>query len=167
MGDPTNQEVNIGPLTRKQQIGLLEDQVEDALLKGAKVLSGGKAETRQGYYFQPTVIINTNHEMKIMKEESFGPVIGIQMVESDQQAIELMNDTDYGLTASVYTEDQQQALDVLSALDTGTVYWNCCDRVSPRLPWSGRKHSGFGSSLSESGIRAFTRPKAYHLKSKI
>ncbi|GJM30746.1 MAG: aldehyde dehydrogenase [Cyclobacteriaceae bacterium] len=166
MGDPASEGVTIGPLTRKQQVSFLEDQVEDALSKGAKVLSGGKAETRQGYFFQPTVVINTNHEMKIMKQESFGPVIGIQMVESDQQAVELMQDTDYGLTASVYSDDQQQALDILSSMDTGTVYWNCCDRVSPRLPWSGRRHSGFGSTLSEAGIRVFTRPKAYHLRAK-
>lgn len=167
MGDPDNEEVFIGPLARKDQVKFLQDQVNDAISFGAKVLSGGKAETRQGYYFQPTVIINTSHEMKIMKEESFGPVIGIQMVESDQQAIELMNDTDYGLTASVYTDDQQQALDILSRMDTGTVYWNCCDRVSPRLPWSGRRHSGFGLTLSEAGIRVFARPKAYHMRSLI
>ena len=167
MGDPTDEEVTIGPLTRNQQIEVLEAQIDDALSKGAKVLSGGKPETRQGYYFQPTVVIDTNHDMKLMKEESFGPVIGIQMVHSDQQAVGLMNDTEYGLTAAVYTDDKQQAQSILKKLNTGTAYWNCCDRVSPRLPWSGRKHSGFGSTLSEAGIRAFTKPKAYHLKSQI
>jgi acyl-CoA reductase-like NAD-dependent aldehyde dehydrogenase len=142
-------------------------QVEDAVAKGGKVLSGGKIETRQGYYFQPTVIINTSHDMDIMTKESFGPVIGIQEVHNDDEAVALMNDTNYGLTASIYSDDQQQALDIMAKMDAGTVYWNCSDRVSPRLPWSGRKHSGFGSTLSEVGIRVFTKPKAYQMRSKL
>jgi acyl-CoA reductase-like NAD-dependent aldehyde dehydrogenase len=167
MGDPMNEEVFIGPLARKEQVEYLQHQVDDAVANGGKVLSGGKAETRQGYYFQPTVIINTSHEMKIMIEESFGPIIGIQMVDDDQEAIGLMKDTEYGLAASVFSDDQQQALSIMNEMDTGTVYWNCSDRVSPRLPWSGRKQSGIGVTLSEAGIRAFTKPKAYHLKSQI
>ena len=167
MGDPMNEEVFIGPLARKEQAAYLQEQVDDAVAKGGKVLSGGKAETRQGYYFQPTVIINTSHEMKIMIEESFGPLIGIQMVNDDQEAISLMKDTEYGLTAAVFSDDQQQALSIMSKMETGTVYWNCSDRVSPRLPWSGRKQSGIGVTLSEAGIRAFTQPKAYHLRSQI
>ncbi len=167
MGDPMNEEVFIGPLARKEQVAYLQEQVDDAVANGGKVLSGGKAETRQGYYFQPTVIINTTHEMKIMIEESFGPVIGIQMVDDDQEAISLMKDTAYGLAAAVFSDDQQQALNIMDKMDTGTVYWNCSDRVSPRLPWSGRKQSGIGVTLSEAGIRAFTKPKAYHLRSKI
>ena len=167
LGDPDNEEVFIGPLTRKEQVAYLQDQVDDAVAKGAKVLSGGQAETRQGYYFQPTVIINTNHKMKVMREESFGPIIGIQEVTSDEEAIELMNDTSYGLTAAVFTEDNQQAEFIMNAMDTGTVYWNCSDRVSPRLPWSGRKDSGFGATLSEVGIKAFVKPKAFHMRSKL
>ena len=167
MGDPDNEEVFIGPLARPQQVAFLQDQVDDALSKGAKVLSGGKPETRQGYYFQPTVVINTSHQMKIMMEESFGPVIGVQSVKDDEQAIELMKDTPYGLTAAVFSDDQAQALHILQQMNTGSVYWNCSDRVSPRLPWSGRKHSGFGLTLSEAGIRAFARPKAFHLRSNI
>ena len=167
MGDPDNEEVFIGPLARPQQVAFLQDQVDDAVTKGAKILSGGRAETRQGYYFQPTVVINANHQMKIMTEESFGPIIGVQSVQDDQQAIELMKDTPYGLTAAVFSDDEHQALDIMNQMDTGTVYWNCSDRVSPRLPWSGRKHSGFGLTLSEAGIRAFTKPKAFHMRSKI
>ena len=167
LGDPDNDEVFIGPLTRKEQVAYLQDQVDDALAKGAKVLSGGQAETRQGYYFQPTVIINTNHSMKVMKDESFGPLIGIQEVSSDKEAIELMNDTSYGLTAAVFTEDNQQAEFIMNAMDTGTVYWNCSDRVSPGLPWSGRKDSGFGTTLSEIGIKAFVQPKAFHMRAKL
>ncbi len=166
MGDPMNEEVFIGPLARKEQMAYLQAQVDDAVANGGKVLSGGKAETRKGYYFQPTVIINASHHMKIMTEESFGPIIGIQMVKSDQEAIELMKDSAYGLAASVFSDDQAQALEIMDQMKTGTVYWNCSDRISPRLPWSGRKKSGIGVTLSEAGIRAFTLPKAYHLRSK-
>jgi acyl-CoA reductase-like NAD-dependent aldehyde dehydrogenase len=102
--------------------------------------------------------------MKVMREESFGPVIGIQEVSDDREAIALMNDTEYGLTAAVYTPDVARAERILSRVDAGTAYWNCCDRVSPRLPWTGRKHSGIGSTLSIAGIRAFVQPKAWHLR---
>jgi len=100
-----------------------------------------------------------------MREESFGPIIGIQKVADDDEAVRLMNDTEYGLTAGVYTTDEQRAKSILRKLHAGTVYWNCCDRVSPRLPWSGVRHSGVGLTLSTYGIEAFTRPKAWHLKS--
>ena len=103
--------------------------------------------------------------MEVMREESFGPIIGIQKVTEDDEAVRLMNDTEYGLTAGVYTKDQQQANQILSQLRAGSVYWNCCDRVSPRLPWSGVGHSGVGLTLSTYGIETFTRPKAWHLKS--
>jgi len=119
---------------------------------------------KKGYYFEPTVLTNVNHDMLIMRDESFGPVIGIMKVKSDQEAIDYMQDTDYGLTASVYSSNKERAEKILSQLNTGTAYWNCCDRVSAAVPWSGRKHSGFGVTLSNAGIRAFTRPKAYHLK---
>jgi acyl-CoA reductase-like NAD-dependent aldehyde dehydrogenase len=167
LGDPRSEEVFIGPVTRSEQIESLQNQVDDAVARGGRVLSGGKSETRQGYYFQPTVVIDTSHQMKLMTEESFGPVIGIQKVDSDDPAIEMMKDTPYGLTAAVFSDDQEQALRIMHQMNTGTVYWNCSDRVSPRLPWSGRKHSGIGFTLSEMGIRAFTRPKAYHMRSNI
>ena len=102
--------------------------------------------------------------MLIMQEESFGPVIGIMKVENDAQAIAMMQDTAYGLTASVYSNSQERAENILSELNTGTGYWNCCDRVSASVPWSGRQHSGFGATLSHAGLRAFTKPKSYHLK---
>jgi acyl-CoA reductase-like NAD-dependent aldehyde dehydrogenase len=103
--------------------------------------------------------------MKVMRDESFGPVIGIQEVSGDEDAVTLMNDTPYGLTAAAYTQDRQRAERILSRVNAGTVYWNCCDRVSPRLPWTGRKHSGIGTTLSIAGIRAFVQPKAWHLRS--
>ena len=102
--------------------------------------------------------------MALMKEESFGPVIGIQKVSSDAEALALMNDTRYGLTAGVFTGDEARAKLILSKVNAGTVYWNCCDRVSPRLPWSGQGDSGIGLTLSRHGIQTFTRPKAWHLR---
>ena len=102
--------------------------------------------------------------MKLMKEESFGPVVGIQKVKDDAEAIQLMGDTNYGLTAAVYSKSFERAEQVMKQMQTGTVYWNCCDRVSANLPWSGRKQSGFGTTLSYLGIRAFVQPKAYHIR---
>ena len=110
-------------------------------------------------------MVNVNHEMAIMKEESFGPVVGIQKVKDDQEALQLMQDTEYGLTASIYSQSFERAEALMKQMNTGTVYWNCCDRVSASLPWSGRKHSGLGATLSYHGIRAFVQPKAYHIRS--
>jgi acyl-CoA reductase-like NAD-dependent aldehyde dehydrogenase len=163
-GPPTEEGIYVGPLTRKDQIKLLEQQVTDALEKGAEVLTGGKPMQKKGYYFEPTVLTNVTHQMRVMQEESFGPVIGIMKVKDDEEALHLMEDTSYGLTAAVYSKSQERAENILSRLNTGTAYWNCCDRVSAALPWSGRKNSGFGSTLSYTGIRAFVRPKAYHLR---
>jgi acyl-CoA reductase-like NAD-dependent aldehyde dehydrogenase len=164
IGDPRDDETYIGPLTRKAQIAVLKRQVADATKKGAKLLAGGKALARKGNYFAPTVLSDVNHRMEIMREESFGPVIGIQKVADDGEAVSLMNDTEYGLTAGVYTPDGARAEKILAQMKSGSVYWNCCDRVSPRLPWSGLKHSGIGLTLSTYGIRAFLRPKAWHMR---
>ncbi|MEN7549579.1 aldehyde dehydrogenase family protein [Rapidithrix thailandica] len=164
IGNPEETGVYVGPLTRKEQISVLENQVQDALDKGAQLLTGGKALDRKGYYFAPTVLVNVNASMLVMREESFGPIIGIQKVSSDEEALALMQDTEYGLTTGVYTQDTARAEKLLAQLDSGSAYWNCCDRVSPRLPWSGRRHSGLGATLSHLGIRAFTKPKGYHLR---
>jgi len=164
VGDPLEEGVYIGALTRPAQIDLLNRQVTDAVSKGAIVMTGGKAIAGPGNHFEPTVIAGVTHEMELMKEESFGPIIGIMKVSDDEEAIRLMNDTPYGLTASVYSSSQLRAEKILYKMNTGTGYWNCCDRVSAALPWSGRGHSGFGSTLSHVGLRAFTQPKAYHLK---
>jgi acyl-CoA reductase-like NAD-dependent aldehyde dehydrogenase len=102
--------------------------------------------------------------MKVMREESFGPIIGMMPVDDDARALEAMADTEYGLTAGMYTKDRARAEGLLAAIGTGTAYWNCCDRVSPRLPWSGRGHSGIGSTLSTYGIHSFLQPKAWHLR---
>lgn len=164
-GNPMDQKTYIGALTRRElAISALDAQIADAQSKGAKLLTGGKKVTSEGYFFEPTVFVNVNHTMDVMMEESFGPIIGLQKVESDEEAIQLMNDTPYGLTASIYTNDRQRAEKVLAEINSGTVYWNCCDRISPRLPWSGRGHSGIGSTLSTYGIQTFVQPKAWHLK---
>jgi acyl-CoA reductase-like NAD-dependent aldehyde dehydrogenase len=102
--------------------------------------------------------------MTLMREESFGPIIGIRKVAGDEEAVALMNDTEYGLTAGAYTPDAERARRILAQIRSGSVYWNCCDRVSPRLPWSGVGHSGVGVTLSTYGIQSFTRPKAWHLR---
>ena len=166
IGLPTEQGIYIGPLTRKNQLHVLEEQVADAIEKGAKLLLGGKKTNSKGYYFEPTVLTDVTNEMEIMREESFGPVIGIMKVKDDQEALKLMADTDYGLTAAVYCKNIERAEKILSQLNTGSAYWNCCDRVSAPLPWTGRKDSGIGATLSHAGIRAFTHPKAYHFKGK-
>ena len=118
----------------------------------------------RGYYFEPTVLLNVNHDMSVMRDESFGPIIGIMKVKDDQEATKLMQDSEYGLTAAVYSSSQARAEKILREINSGTGYWNCCDRVSAALPWSGRQQSGFGATLSHAGLRAFTKPKAYHLK---
>lgn len=164
IGNPNDSQTFIGPLTRKPQIALLNEQVADALSKGAQLKLGGHAIAGLGNFYYPTVLTGCNHNMKVMLEESFGPIIGIQKVTSDEEAATLMQDTEYGLTAAVFSSDQQRALAILKQMNTGTVYWNCCDRVSPNVPWSGRKNSGLGATLSAQGIRAFVQPKAYHLR---
>ncbi|MFT3934651.1 MAG: aldehyde dehydrogenase family protein [Chitinophagaceae bacterium] len=161
-GSPTESGVYIGPLTRPAQIKILEQQVKDAVDKGANVLLGGKK--MEGNYFEPTVIANVTNDMLLMRDESFGPIIGIMKVKNDEEAIALMSDTEYGLTAGVYSKSFERAENIMKQMNTGTVYWNCCDRVSAGLPWSGRKNSGLGSTLSHQGIYAFVQPKAYHIR---
>jgi len=162
--DPTDEAAYIGPLTRAPQLDILDQQVADAQAKGAKLLLGGQRLAGPGNWFAPTVFSHVDHSMALMREESFGPIIGIQKVVDDDDAVRLMNDTDYGLTASVYTHDEARARRLMARLHAGSVYWNCCDRVSPRLPWSGLGHSGIGLTLSTYGIEAFTRPKAWHMR---
>ena len=163
-GLPTEEGVYIGPLTRKAQLDFVEGQVKEAVAKGAIILTGGKRMGEKGYYFEPTVLVNVTHDMSVMRDESFGPVIGIMKVKDDAKAEQLMQDTEFGLTAAVYSASKERAEKILSRINAGTGYWNCCDRVSAALPWSGRNHSGFGATLSHAGLRAFTKPKAYHLR---
>mmetsp|Transcript_2477 Transcript_2477/g.5249 ORF Transcript_2477/g.5249 Transcript_2477/m.5249 type:complete len:486 (-) Transcript_2477:132-1589(-) len=166
-GDPKSAETYLGPLCLPSQAAFLQSQVADAVGKGAAVVCGG---SRTGgivpseRFYPPTVLTGVDHSMSIMTEESFGPVLGIMKVHDDEEAVALMNDTKFGLTASVWTKSQSEAEAILKKVNTGTGYWNCCDRVSPYSPWSGRGASGIGSTLGQVGIAAFVQPKAYHLR---
>jgi acyl-CoA reductase-like NAD-dependent aldehyde dehydrogenase len=163
-GDPTSEETYLGAITRTPQLAVLQAQVADAVKLGATLHTGGQQLPGPGNWFAPAVLSKVDHRMALMKEESFGPVIGIQQVGGDEEAVRLMNDTRYGLTAGVFTPDEARARRLLAQVNAGSVYWNCCDRVSPRLPWSGYGDSGVGLTLSTYGIQAFTRPKAWHLR---
>jgi len=163
-GDPLDAATYIGAITRAPQLALLERQVADAQARSATLRTGGHALPGPGNWFAPTVFTEVSHEMELMREESFGPIIGIQKVADDAEALRLMNDTRYGLTAGVFSRDELAAKALLAQVNAGTVYWNCCDRVSPRLPWSGHGDSGVGLTLSTYGISTFTRPKAWHLR---
>ena len=167
-GDPMDDATYIGAITRAPQLDVLDAQVADAKARGATLLMGGARAASPvggaGNWYQPTVFANVDHSMALMREESFGPIIGIQKVRGDAEAVKLMNDTRYGLTAGVFTPDESRARSLLAQVNAGSVYWNCCDRVSPRLPWSGHRDSGVGLTLSTYGIQTFTRPKAWHLR---
>jgi len=164
VGDPMAGDTYLGAITRAPQLDVLDHQVADAKAKGARLLCGGHRLSGPGNWYAPTVFIEVDHTMELMREESFGPIIGIQKVRGDDEAVALMNDTRYGLTAGVYSKDEARSRELLARINAGSVYWNCCDRVSPRLPWSGYGDSGIGLTLSTQGIQTFTRPKAWHLR---
>jgi len=163
-GDPTAEATTLGPLARAGQPALLTAQVDDAVARGARpALEGGRLD-RPGNFFAPVVLVGVDHSMTVMREESFGPVIGLQRVGSDGEAARLAADTEYGLTTAIFTDDRERAERFLARAASGTVYWNCSDRTTARLPWAGRGHSGLGVSLGEAGIHAFVREKAWHLR---
>jgi acyl-CoA reductase-like NAD-dependent aldehyde dehydrogenase len=164
LGDPLDDATYIGAITRQPQLAVLQAQVDDARAQGATLRCGGRVLPGPGHWFEPTVFTEVDHTMTLMRDESFGPIVGIQKVRGDDEAVALMNDTRYGLTAGVYTRDEAAAQALLARVNAGTAYWNCCDRVSPRLPWAGWGDSGVGLTLSTHGILTFTRPKAWHLR---
>ena len=129
-------------------------------------LTGGRRPPGRGHYFQPTVLVNVDHSMSVMMEESFGPVIGIMAVDTEDEAISLMNDSPYGLTASIWTEDIARGETLAHRTSAGTVYVNRCDYLDPELPWVGIKNSGYGCTLSHLGFRHLTRPKSFHLRTR-
>ena len=168
IGDPTDETTYLGPLTRPQQAKVLDEQVSDAIEKGGNVVLGGKVLNTQfgGVFYSPTVITNCTRDMKVIRDESFGPIMGVTKVSgSVEEIVNQMNDCEYGLTNAVYSKDKDIAMEILPQLQSGTVYWNACDRVSPQLPWSGRFGSGVGATLGEMGITTFVQPKGYHKKS--
>jgi acyl-CoA reductase-like NAD-dependent aldehyde dehydrogenase len=146
---------------------LVRAQTAEAVDAGAKPLidpSLFPADTGDTAYLAPQILTNVDHSMRVMREESFGPVVGIMPVSSDEEAIHLMNDSDFGLTASLWTQDAQAAAAVGARIETGTIYMNRCDYLDPALCWTGCKDTGRGASLSVLGYHSVTRPKSYHLK---
>ncbi|MGQ0824164.1 MAG: aldehyde dehydrogenase family protein [Actinomycetota bacterium] len=163
VGDPTDEATDIGPLARAAALDVLDDQVREAVQRGARLGCGGERLDRPGNWFAPTVLVDVDDGMRLMRDESFGPVIGLARVVDDDDAIARMDDTRYGLGAAVFSRDRERAARILDRLDVGNAYWNTADRSTVRLPWAGRRHSGLGVSMSESGIRSFVREKAWHL----
>ena len=163
LGNPLQKETTLGPLVRTEAAESVRGQVRQALKKGAKALLQLKDRPRSPY-LPPEVLINVDHGMAVMTEETFGPVVGIQPVKSDEEAIGLMNDSRYGLTASIWTQDAEAALRIGERVETGTWFMNRCDYLDPALAWTGVKDSGRGVTLSSLGLEVFTRPKSFHLR---
>jgi acyl-CoA reductase-like NAD-dependent aldehyde dehydrogenase len=167
LGNPLDRETTLGPMVRTQAADLVRSQIREALGKGARALIDPKgfAANEEGTpYLAPQVLVDVNHGMQVMSEESFGPVVGIMPVDSDEEAIRLMNDSRYGLTASIWTSDADAAVRIGSEIETGTCFMNRCDYLDPALAWTGVKDSGRGCTLSRLGLEAFTRPKSFHLR---
>lgn len=168
LGDPLLPETTLGPMVRTSAAGFVQKQVQDAVQQGAKALidpAWFPAHRDGTPYLAPQVLIQVNHSMSLMTEETFGPAVGIMAVKDDAEAIRLMNDSRYGLTASVWTEDMEAAIRIGDQIETGTWFMNRCDYLDPALAWTGVKDSGRGCTLSRLGYESLTRPKSYHLKS--
>ncbi|MGH7322068.1 MAG: aldehyde dehydrogenase family protein [Candidatus Rokuibacteriota bacterium] len=166
MGDPEDPQTTLGPLAQRKVVATIEAQVAEARGRSARILTGGTAWRGRGYFCEPTVLVDVDHTMSVMREESFGPVIGLMPVRDDAEAVRLMNNSPYGLTASVWTEDMERATRLMAELEAGTAYANRCDYLDPMLPWVGAKDSGKGCSLSHLGFRHLTRPKSFHLRTR-
>jgi acyl-CoA reductase-like NAD-dependent aldehyde dehydrogenase len=167
LGNPFEDATTIGPMVNAGAADFVRQQVASAIAAGATALvdeSRFSASQAGTAYIGPTVLTNVNHTMSVMRDESFGPVIGIMRVSSDDEAISLMNDSPYGLTASIWTQDANAAQALGHRIETGTVFMNRCDYVDPTLVWTGVKDTGSGIALSQLGFNAYTRPKSFHLK---
>ena len=165
-GDPTDERTFLGPMALPAACEFLAAQVKDAQAKGATLLCGGSQLDGPGRFFQPTLLTGVDHSMELMVQESFGPVLGIQVVDSDEEALAHMNDSSYGLTASLWTEDLERANALSDELQTGTVFMNRCDYLDPAQPWTGVKNTGRGVTLSRHGFDGFTRFKNRHFRWK-
>jgi len=163
LGNPLEKETTLGPLVRTQAADAVRAQIRQAVKKGARALLQLK-DTPRSPYLPPEVLIDVDHGMDVMVEESFGPVVGIQAVKDDEEAVKLMNDSRYGLTASIWTQDADAALRIGDRVETGTWFMNRCDYLDPALAWTGVKDSGRGCTLSKLGLETFTRPKSFHLR---
>ncbi len=170
LDDPMAADATLGPMVRAQAADFVRGQVADAVKAGARALIDEKpfARARPGSpYCAPQVLVGVDHSMRVMSEESFGPVIGLMKVKSDEDAIRLMNDSQYGLTAAIWTMDEDAAIRIGDAIETGTWFMNRCDYLDPALAWTGVKDSGRGCTLSRLGFDAFTRPKSFHLRTHL
>jgi acyl-CoA reductase-like NAD-dependent aldehyde dehydrogenase len=167
LGDPTDPAVTLGPMVRSAAAGFVREQVREAIAAGARPLldpADFPADAPGTPYLAPQILVDVDHGMRLMTEESFGPVVGIQRVGDDDEAVRWMNDSAYGLTASVWTRDPEAALAIGTRVETGTWFMNRCDYLDPALAWTGVKDSGRGCTLSRVGYEALTRPKSFHLR---
>ena len=167
LGNPLDEATTLGPMAQPRFAALIRGQIEEARSKGATALIDPKAfaADREGTpYLAPQVLVDVDHNMSVMVEESFGPVVGIMPVDSDADAVTLMNDSPYGLTASIWTSDIEAAESIGRQVETGTVYMNRCDYLDPALAWTGVKDTGRGAALSPIGFDMLTRPKSFHLR---
>ncbi|MEO5755287.1 MAG: aldehyde dehydrogenase family protein [Mesorhizobium sp.] len=169
VGNPLEQATTMGPMAHARFADLIREQKAEALRKGAKAHINMKvANDREGSpYLAPEVLTEVNHQMSVMREESFGPIVGIMKVRNDEEAIALMNDSPYGLTASIWTVDTEHAVAIGDRVETGTVFMNRCDYLDPALVWTGVKDTGKGAALSAIGYDNLTRPKSFHLREAI
>jgi len=167
LGNPTDPSVNLGPVVSTKAAQFIRDQVAEAIGQGARgLIDPGRfpAAIPDSPYLAPQILVDVTHQMRVMTEETFGPVVGIMKVASDEEAIRLMNDSDYGLTAALFTSDLTAAEAIGARLETGTVFMNRCDNLDPALPWTGVKDSGRGHTLSVWGYEHLTRPQSFHLR---
>jgi len=167
LGRPDDTDTNLGPLVKSSSAEFVRGQIDEAVAAGAKTLvdADNYAANQTGTpYLAPQVLVDVDHTMRIMSEETFGPVIAIMPVSGDQEAIKLMNDSEFGLTAAVFTQDKNAAIEIGNQIETGTWFMNRCDYLDPALAWTGVKNSGRGCTLSSVGFEHMTRPKSYHLK---
>ncbi len=164
LGNPLDPETTLGPMAHVRFAQVVRDQIADAVAAGATAHVDRFATDDGGAYLTPQVLTGVTHDMAVMREESFGPVVGIMPVKDDDEAIALMNDCQYGLTAAIYTRDAAAADAIGARLQSGTVFMNRCDYLDPALCWTGCKDTGRGTGLSVLGFHALTRPKSYHLK---
>ncbi|MER9580526.1 aldehyde dehydrogenase family protein [Mesorhizobium sp. M0276] len=169
VGNPLDQATTMGPMAQARFADLIREQKAEALRKGAVAHINMKvANDKAGSpYLAPEVLTNVDHQMSVMREESFGPIVGIMKVRNDEEAIALMNDSPYGLTASIWTRDTEHAVAIGNRVETGTVFMNRCDYLDPALVWTGVKDTGKGAGLSAIGYDNLTRPKSFHLREAI
>lgn len=170
LGNPLDSDTTLGPMVRAKAADFVRDQVREAIAAGAKPLIDAKnfpADKAGTPYLAPQLLVDVDHSMRVMTEETFGPVVGIMKVASDDEAIRLMNDSAYGLTASIWTTDETAAVAIGEQVETGTWFMNRCDYLDPALAWTGVKDSGRGCTLSRVGYEQLTRPKSFHLRTAV